>query len=203
MHPPISTTIPPLLEHRCGHPKGSVKIKPGTYGPHPRLRWPPRTGYKQRLRALLGEDAAWVAKRPGGWPQKQDSSPVSVEFGKVVGLWNQYYFPLLIYSKLVSGTPSQCVSPSFQAPSALLCGPGSSVPSTPSPLSDTAVSLSSHSAAATSRTVIQPPDTFLSTSAPGLCLLEACCTIIPDEDSQQDVRHLIMMWRTVMGWRRS
>ena len=35
--------------------------------------------------------------------------------------------------------------------------------------------------------MLQPPDTSLSTSAPGLRLLEARCTIIPDEDPQRDV----------------
>ncbi|EDR10701.1 uncharacterized protein LACBIDRAFT_324541 [Laccaria bicolor S238N-H82] len=170
-HPPTSTTTPPSPERKRGRPKGSVKSKPVTYGPHPRLGWPPGTGYKQRLRASLGEDAAQAAKRPRGRPQKQDSSPVSVEFGKM----------------MVSGTPSRHEGPSFQAPRALLHGPGSSVPPTPSLLSDTAISLPSQTAAAASRTTIQLPDAFLSTPAPGPRLLDARCTIIPDEDPQRDV----------------
>ena len=35
--------------------------------------------------------------------------------------------------------------------------------------------------------MIQPLDAFLSTSAPGLHLLEARCTIFPDEVPQRDV----------------
>ena len=97
-HPQISTTIPPLPECKRGRPKGSVKIKPVTYGPRPRLGRPPGNGYKQRLRALLGKDAARAAKRSRGWLQKQDSSPVSVQFGKVVGCYINITFPLLIYS---------------------------------------------------------------------------------------------------------
>ena len=91
-HFPTSMTMSPLPKHKCGHPKGSVKVKPVLYGLHQKLRWPPGTGYKQRLRELLGEDAAQAAKRPRGQPMKQVSSPVSVEFGKMVRFSSLYYF---------------------------------------------------------------------------------------------------------------
>ncbi|EDQ99028.1 uncharacterized protein LACBIDRAFT_317767 [Laccaria bicolor S238N-H82] len=159
-HPPTSTTTLPSPKRKHGSPKGSMKSKPVTYGLCPRLRQPPRTGYKQRLRASLGEDAAQAAKRLRGRPRKQDSSPVSVEFGKM----------------MVSGTPSRHEGPSFQAPRALLHGPGSSVPPTPSLLSNTAISLPSQTAAAASRTTIQLPDAFLSTPAPGPHLLDLSVT---------------------------
>jgi hypothetical protein len=88
-HSPTSTTSSTLPERKRGRPKGSVKVKPVTYGQRRRLGRPPGSGYKQRLRELLGEDAAQAAKRPRGRPQKQVLSPVSVEFGKMVCLFYQ------------------------------------------------------------------------------------------------------------------
>ncbi|EDR07348.1 uncharacterized protein LACBIDRAFT_298419 [Laccaria bicolor S238N-H82] len=51
-----------LPERKRGRSKGSIEVKPVTYGPPPRLGRPPGNGYKQRLKSLLDEDAGQGAR---------------------------------------------------------------------------------------------------------------------------------------------
>ncbi|KIJ96134.1 hypothetical protein K443DRAFT_295704 [Laccaria amethystina LaAM-08-1] len=76
-HSPTSTTVSPLPERKCGRPKGSVKVKPVTYGPCRKLGWPPlppNSSVRYRSDDAALELARLQAKRQGRFPHFYDLS---------------------------------------------------------------------------------------------------------------------------------